>query len=79
MEKLMGHDLQTLLMPPPVCMAHDGMKMKDRRRGAVWHCPHAKIMIGNGRKRPPCLCRGVLDSARAALAKEQRAAETEGG
>lgn len=65
-------DLGSLLAPPPVCMAHGGLKMKDRRRGAVWYCPHAKKITGKGRTQPPCLCFKALASGRAALAKEQR-------
>ena len=54
--------IATLLTPPRTCHARVGLPMKDKRKGAIWFCPHARKNIGKGRKCPPCLCQSVLAS-----------------
>jgi hypothetical protein len=52
--------IASMLTPPKTCQAHDALKMRDRRRGAIWHCPLARKITGKGRKQPPCLCAAAL-------------------
>lgn len=55
-------DLDKLLTPPAECLAQDALKLPDRRKGAIWHCPLARKNIGKGRKRPDCLCKAALSA-----------------
>ncbi len=55
--------LSSILTPPTACLATPALKFKDKRKGALWHCPHAHQNIGKGRKAPDCLCKRVLGSA----------------
>ena len=57
--------LATLLTPPEVCSAKLSLTFKDKRRGGLWFCDHAKKVIGKGRSCPPCLCAEALSKARA--------------
>jgi len=56
----MMFDIAKILTPPPQCLAQDALKLPDRRKGAIWHCPLARMNIGKGRKRPACLCAAAL-------------------
>ncbi len=59
--------LSDFLVPPAKCGAYMGLPSRDRRKGGIWHCDHARKNIGKGKTRPPCLCAKALESALAAL------------
>lgn len=54
--------LSDLLTPPAKCLAVPALPLPDRRKGAIWHCPHARQNIGKGRKQPECLCASALSA-----------------
>jgi ribosomal protein L37AE/L43A len=62
-------DLREMLTPPATCQAF-GMPKVDRRRKALWHCPHARKNFAVSKKKPPCMCRDALAIASAILTPE---------
>ena len=52
--------LASLLKPPPTCLAYMGLPSRDKRRGGLWYCDHARKITGKGRNRPACLCAAAL-------------------
>lgn len=66
--------LAELLHPPSECLAAM-LPSKDRRRGGIWCCPHARKIIGKGKSKPDCLCRKALEATRQALAAREGAHE----
>lgn len=56
--------LAQFLTAPEICQGTTCMRFKDKRRGGIWFCTHARKITGKGRKQPPCLCRAALASER---------------
>lgn len=63
-------NLAELLAPPARCRAYLGLPFKDRRKGGIWYCKHARKIIGSGKVRPACLCAVALADAKSVLEGE---------
>ena len=65
-----------MLTPPSECQANGNLTMRDKRKGSIWYCPHARKITGKGRKRPACLCKAALDACRSALGQTEPGEQT---
>jgi len=57
-------EITSLLATPAYCTSHMGLPFRDKRRGGIWYCNHARQIVGKGKKQPDCLCKAALESAR---------------
>lgn len=55
--------LAELLTPHRTCVAVGHLRMRDRRKGALWFCSFSRRIIGKGRQHPGCQCAAILADA----------------